>query len=109
MQLMASAGYGAGSRAVGRKWRLRGFRPAPGAVIAALRRGDTAAYTEHNPRGREIRWIALFVTDDGVSTDDLRRVLGLRRRELRAFCAHWGVDYRRRAFAAGAAAVDTLG
>jgi hypothetical protein len=77
-------------------WALVGFRPDTSTVIAELRRRPVDSYTSRNTRDREIRNLALFITDDCYVPLDLMHALRLRRHQVKELCAHWGVDYHGR-------------
>jgi len=68
-----------------------------------LRQIGQPAFTQHNPLDSELRWIALYCTDEDVSLQDLMLALQLRREALHSMFAHHGVDYRRRNLAEGGA------
>lgn len=82
-------------------WSLQGYRPDTSEFLAALRAAKKPAFTQHNSLERELRWVALYCTDEDFSLSDLMRELSVSRETLHSVFAHHGVNYRRRNFVEG--------
>ncbi len=77
-------------------WGLKGYRPATNEVSQVLRSRQTKSFIIVNTVRDESRWLALYCTDEECTLQFLMQKTGLRRNRLRDFCAHYGVDLKKR-------------
>jgi hypothetical protein len=64
--------------------------------MAAVRKRQRTAFTQRNSWQSETRWLALYCTREDISSYDLVRELCVRRNDLRAMFAHYGLSYEQR-------------